>query len=676
MSRARTSVARSTRRVTRRTPRQHKTKSEIYHSLLVPLMNSIHGKNFRAGYKWTQSELLAVTPEKIMKYLKLKIYKDANADPDVVAPVNYRSNTIKCWKKAWSFFMVNKMTNWDEVTKRGNPTRCADINSLIGSMIKMEVARRGMPSHARRPLTPDEYGGIIDQLGQGDSIVGAWLCAFFAFQVALIARVDDTAKLRAFSVQPFHAFLDYGITVMLCWAKNCREQRDAPTQIVFGAADWRYCVLSLLGVYLETNFEAHADNDSNFVFDLVNAHCPVAIKESVASHLRTLLEATEIEDLAAEVAGNIGTHSLRKFAVTTARSSGCSKDDVDVRGRWKSTSRQQDAYADTTIPYIDGKVAAALCRGGPIAYLVKEESGVTDDWILTHVVPRTAAAFPKKVATVFGRALLWKVFAASVSEKNSHCIPGSTFERVMQAFNDLGDRCNLAAGENPVARLPLGVTGVDATLIVDVIMTGDRDGGGDDGGGGGRNGDWRVTGALDRQEVRLLGSQILHLRRDFSDLREEVGRGAYINRAAFGRLTKNVGRLAASPAMRLVRGVPAAEEEEDDMGGSNRVRAILMSRPKTCHDLWQEYMFGGPGRKPAKDFSPAERRKVKHVYSLRNQLYKKVAELVRGGVSATVACDKVYEAYGTQPSLTSILRKMRSDARSGNWPEVLVVRAE
>ena len=91
-----------------------------------------------------------------------------------------------------------------------------------------------------------------------------------------------------------------------------------------------------------------------------------------------------------------------------------------------------------------------------------------------------------------------------------------------------------------------------------------------------------------------------------------------------------------------------------------------MTHPKTCHDPWQEYMFGGPGRKPVKDFTPAERGKVKHVYSLRKPLYNKVAELVRSGVSATVACDKVYEAYGPSLPLTNILRKMKADMRSGN----------
>jgi hypothetical protein len=32
-------------------------------------------------------------------------------------------------------------------------------------------------------------------------------------------------------------------------------------------------------------------------------------------------------------------------------------------------------------------------------------------------------------------------------------------------------------------------------------------------------------------------------------------------------------------------------------------RAELTPRPKSLHELWQEYMFGIGNRKPAKDFS-------------------------------------------------------------------------
>ena len=149
-----TSMARSsTRRVQHLTPRQPKSKAPVYRDHFLPLMNHVHQMTFSSNHQWTRPELLAVTPDKIMVYLKTKIYDDLNADPNVISPKRYQANTIKCWKKAWSFFMINKMTNWDEVMQHGNPARCAKLNSLIGSMIKMEVAQRGQPSHAHRALT-------------------------------------------------------------------------------------------------------------------------------------------------------------------------------------------------------------------------------------------------------------------------------------------------------------------------------------------------------------------------------------------------------------------------------------------------------------------------------------------------------------------------------------------
>ena len=92
---ARTPAAHSTRRVQRRAPRRAKTKVEVYQGHLLPLMDHIHRKSFRPDHKWTRRELLAVTPKKIMTFLKVKIYDDADADPDVVPPKHYRSNTIK-----------------------------------------------------------------------------------------------------------------------------------------------------------------------------------------------------------------------------------------------------------------------------------------------------------------------------------------------------------------------------------------------------------------------------------------------------------------------------------------------------------------------------------------------------------------------------------------------------
>ena len=74
-----------------------------------------------------------------------------------------------------------------------------------------------------------------------------------------------------------------------------------------------------------------------------------------------------------------GSHSTRKFGVNLGRGGGKSRDDVDHRGRWKGHDRQQDQYADTTIPCVDVSVVAVLCVGGAIAYFVREESGMSSE---------------------------------------------------------------------------------------------------------------------------------------------------------------------------------------------------------------------------------------------------------------------------------------------------------
>jgi hypothetical protein len=90
------------------------------------------------------------------------------------------------------------------------------------------------------------------------------------------------------------------------------------------------------------------------------------------------------------------------------------QDDTDYRGRWKNSRRQHETYADTSIAYVDAKVAAAMCKGGVIAYLIDEISGVTDAWILEHVVPNMVNhGIDHQVCKVLGRAVLWRLFDRS-----------------------------------------------------------------------------------------------------------------------------------------------------------------------------------------------------------------------------------------------------------------------
>ena len=107
----------------------------------------------------------------------------------------------------------------------------------------------------------------------------------------MIARLNDTSKFRSPDLQPFHQFLDYGVTSKLCWTKNCMKERDPPphTQIFFGSWSWKYCSISLLTVWLELHYKLNP-KENDFFFGAKSATEPTAIKASAAYYLRGCLD--------------------------------------------------------------------------------------------------------------------------------------------------------------------------------------------------------------------------------------------------------------------------------------------------------------------------------------------------------------------------------------------------
>ena len=655
------------------------SKVDSYHQATRPLMSFVHGQEYRPGHVWSTDDLLSVTPDILVRYIKMKVYGSENAQPDIDPPLYYRSNSVAYWKKAWSYFMPNQITPWNEIAAVGNPTRSTAVNKILKAMKKMECALLGRPSTARRAFRSMEYEQVIEILSAHTGEPGIWLAAYLAFQFSMIARIDDTAKFRAPDLQPFEEFPFFGITARLCWAKNCYEERDAPIQILFGAEDWRYCVLSLLASWLELHFLLNPEPNENFfgAFGMTN---PITIKNSAGYYLRKIIKD---EDFIRAVIGELGSHSNRKFGVTAARKSGCSKDDTDFRGRWKNHRHQQDEYADTTIPYVDAKVPGALCKGGPVAYVVKDASGIADQWVLDYVAPsmRSAtfcadpqsapneftAVIPEQVCIILGRALLWKVFDGGQQELG---VAPEIRARIMHAYAGLGVRNTLGQGDNPVRKVPLGVTGVDSELVIDELLQEVE---------AGRNGDVRVRTGMERQEVRLLSSQVLHLRHELRDATAEQDRRYLLLRHELSRINKNVSRIAAMPARRRIGN---GQQGDDGLTGAEPVPGAmpvptaptvvgLMPRPTTLHELWTEWTFGTGGRRPASSFKVHERGSVKSAYSFRKPFWVKVDEMVRGGMTAQVACDEIHRAYGQRTSITKILRNMRSDEKSGNWPPAL-----
>ena len=123
-----------------------------------------------------------------------------------------------------------------------------------------------------------------------------------------------------------------------------------------------YCILIALSTWFEFFISKGHIENTDFDFSIHGQNDSILIKEKAADFMKKILNGDNFSSI---LEGKCGTHSIRKMATIRARRCGCSKDETDTRARWKQR-RHQDLYADTILPFPDEKVAAALCKGGPI----------------------------------------------------------------------------------------------------------------------------------------------------------------------------------------------------------------------------------------------------------------------------------------------------------------------
>ena len=178
--------------------------------------------------------------------------------------------------------------------------------------------------------------------------------------------------------------------------------------------------------------------------------------------------------------------------------------------------------------------------------------------------------------------------------------------------------------------------------------------------GGGRN---VAIGERDlANQMLALQSQIASLQRTVEEMRGRLDERTTELGTNIGLLAANVRRL--EPRVRHFaaggRGGGEALAPAAGRGGTLFV-ASLSPNPRTLYILWDEYMNGVGGRKPAKDFTRQERGRVKFKYHRRRHVWNVVACLVDGGVSADVALDIIYAVYGVGSSVTSIINQMIQD---------------
>ena len=83
-----------------------------------------------------------------------------------------------------------------------------------------------------------------------DSDMWFFLTAVFCLQWQIIGRIDDVMKLAKGSLL-FNPREPYTLNVKMTWSKNIREEREPPTQILFGVMDPIVCPLLNIAMCLE-----------------------------------------------------------------------------------------------------------------------------------------------------------------------------------------------------------------------------------------------------------------------------------------------------------------------------------------------------------------------------------------------------------------------------------------
>ena len=143
--------------------------------------------------------------------------------------------------------------------------------------------------------------------------------------------------------------------------QECSWKIESLDQITIGSLDPNYCAILDLSLHLEhSTLEINQQDGTPLLFNISKRRIRALFEEIT----------TQPDFPLSQTLHPIGTHFIRKLPATYARRNGCSKDDVDARGRWKSNNRIVDTYIDCLIPFPDAKVASILYIAGPIKYVV------------------------------------------------------------------------------------------------------------------------------------------------------------------------------------------------------------------------------------------------------------------------------------------------------------------
>jgi hypothetical protein len=283
--------------------------------------------------------------------------------------------------------------------------------------------------------------------------------AMMCLQYHMIGRMDDTAHVRKTNLKASGEFEDY-LTCRMRWSKNVNTDRDCPEQILIGSMDAETCVLLNLALFLETWIGEGEGHLSQWLFaDGSTTHSsPIAEQNKEATRAKTIYSrriTAALRNVAFEkhqAEGRLGSHSIRKLATTYSRNAGAQTSDINYRARWKDKSnRMQDRYTDIQLSWPDVFTATKLCVDGPCKYKMREDAGVSDEWLATNVTPNIRTCWDPRIAAILARPLLWACF----DESWSIAVDASTRASIINRFNNAPRDEPFSDGVNPVEKIGL-----------------------------------------------------------------------------------------------------------------------------------------------------------------------------------------------------------------------------
>ena len=655
------------------------TQRHRYHATLVQLMEYKNKITYDADKTFTTTELLTLTPDDVKKWMAFRAFglEDPSATDD---PLNCRSTAIEYWKKAISYFMPNKHAPWtvdpqDPSKGTGNPTRSVDVNSLIRAVRRKETRHLGVPSNADRSFTREEFIQMVDLLSSDGHLINRLRHpAMLKFQFHLIGRSDDTAHVKKSFLSASSQFPGY-LVVKMRWSKNVREERDCPYQIILGSFNSKFCVLLSLSLFLEKWIQDGEGAVSQWLFAKGTtdaSHRPIKDQDNEANscksiYCRALKKAFTSDSFEpnSNEKGSLGSHSVKKFAISEPARTGIINDHIDYRARFKA-KRMQNTYKDTQLDFPDVNCAMRLCIGGVCLYKVKGGLGLTDQWIANEIAPSITSVFGPKVGAVLGKVLLWACFEATVVDQVAPDIRHNVIAKLITKNTGLPD------GENPIERVQVLPSEVDGCVSLDEAPNEEGIEPGDNGAATAlarNNVQWRAQMVTKVADVR---AKVTHLQQ------HQISQFALLLRRQ-KRLEEMVRQLLLAPARVITRSSSSRISggrriiQGDTTNHSGDIRhAILHRCPRTLPILWDEYANGIDGNKPASLFTRRERGgSNKYKYSRRLIVWGCLKRLIRGGCTVGTACNRITAVYGNV-SVTKLINRMRHDERNGGHANLRV----